>query len=288
VVGSLALDNIGELPIRSFTQRIDRASSIATGGGSAPVFSSIEIVRDADFHSPLVNRVAASGNHLQNATILLPASGLKIRLKDVIVDDVGIDTTQNGVAQEHVGLAFAHIEWEWSDGGPSVVVEFDVYHNVGGGGVADMNDFVFFGQGVPVQPGAGESQFTKLTVSTTSTPVLGTGGGGAKPSFSPLTILTGFSGGGSLGHLSAAATGIHFPRVNARFTALDNNGAVFAPLTYSVLGATVTSLALATTPSGAIQETLGLDYQQIQWLGKPPDGGASYQAAWDLVQNKEP
>jgi len=285
----LALDNIGELPIRSFTQRIDRASTTSTGGGgSKPVFSSIEIVRDADFHSPEVNRIGASGTHLQNATILLPGSGLKIRLKNLIIDDVGIETTQNGVPQEHVGLAFSHIEWEWSNGGPSSVVEFDVLTNVGGGGAgAEINDFVFFGQGVPVQPEAGESQFTKLTVSTTSTPVLGTGGGGTKPSFSPLTIQTGFSGG-SLPHISAAATGIHIPRVNARFTALDNNGAVFAPLTYSVLGATVTSLALATTPSGAIQETLGLDYQQIRWLGTPPDGGASHQAAWDLAQNREP
>jgi len=277
-----------ELPIRSFSQRIDHVlADDGTGAASRAVFSTIEVLRDADFHSVAVNRLAAKGTHLEDATILFASTGLKIRLHDLVVDSVGVDTAPNGVLQERVSLAFARINWEWSDGGPSLVAEWDIVGNKGGGGGEVSPGFVFFGPGVPVQPQPGETTFTKLTVSTTGSPVFtGGGGAGAKSLFSPVTMLTGF-GRDTIQLLSAAATGIHIERIDARFTALEADGTIYEPLKYSFFGATVTSIALVTTPTGALQQTLGLNYQRIQWLGQPPGGGGSHLAGWDLKQAKE-
>ena len=278
------------MPIRSFSQHIDHAATVVVGGSGAgkPILSSIELVRDADYLSPDLNRLAARGNHVGDATILLANGTFRIRLTDVVVDDIAFEATQNAVPQEHVGLAFARIQWEWTDGGPSSVAAWDVL-GASGGGSADVSpNFVFFGPGVPVQPGAGETPFTKLTVRTTvdGSIALGTGGGGARPSFSSLTMVTGL-GSETIQHLNAAVAGTHSPGINARFTELASDGTVRASLKYSLVDVTVTSLGLATTPTGAVQETVGFDYGKIKWEGLPPNGGGSHVASWDLTRNAE-
>lgn len=287
VIGSVKLEGFTDLPIRSFAQRVDIEPPVG-GTAGKPSFSPIQLIRDPDYRSPPLNLLGAKATHLSSAQLSVANGALKITLTEVTFDDIGVDIAQNGQPLEHVGLGFKTIEWQWSDGGPTVNVKYNLASGTsegGGGGVSP--DFVFFGPGVPAVPGVGETPFTQFKVGLSRDSSLGGGGGGtAKASFSSLSMLT-TAGKHTLGELAAALTGTNIPAINARLTALDQNGLPHDPLEYSLVDSTVALLALSTTPSGIVQETLAFDYKKIKWAGQPESGGPTTETGWDVVQNKE-
>jgi type VI protein secretion system component Hcp len=290
VVGSITIAGIGELPIRKLSQRLERTESmIGTGAGSGTgkvVFSPLQLVRDADIHSPDLNQLAASGEHITTAKIVLAGGALTITLANVVFDDIGVGETQGGLPLEHLALGFRTIKWEWTDGGPTRSLEFDLAQNVGGGGGGMNPGFVFFGPGVPADVGAGDTPFTKLNIGMTiATANVGTGGGGTgKAAFSALTLLTTL-GSDTIPHLGAAVSGAVVPNINARFTALGDNGQPYDRLSYDLDRVQVSSLSLQTTATGAVEEEVGFAYQTITWEGDSPSGAASHSATWNIATN---
>lgn len=285
VVGSINIAGIGELPIRKLSQRLQRAASTTGGGSGRMVFAPLQLVRDADINSPDLNLMAATGKRIPNAKVVLAGGALTITLTNVVFDDIGVGETQGGLPLEHLALGFRAIKWEWTDGGPTRTVEFDLALNDGGGG-GNMNPgFVFFGPGVPADIGAGDTPFTKLNIGITnaSDPV-GTGGGTGKASFSTLTLLTAL-GSETIPHLGAAVAGSIEPNINARFTALGDNGQPYDRLSYALDDVQVSSVSLQTTATGAVEEEVGFAYKQVTWESNSPSGAPSHSATWDIFTN---
>jgi hypothetical protein len=210
VVGSITIAGVGELPIRKFSQRLEHAASTTgTGGGTGKVvFAPLQLVRDADINSPDLNLLAASGQHIPTAKIVLAGGALTITLANVVFDDIGVGETQGGLPLEHLAL-------------------------------------------VPADIGAGDIPFTKLNIGTTiAADAVGTGGGTGKAAFSALTLLTAL-GSDTIPHIGAAVSGVFEPNVNARFTALGDNGQPYDRLSYALDTVQVSSLSLQTTATGA-------------------------------------
>jgi type VI protein secretion system component Hcp len=243
-------------------------------------------VRDADINSPDLNLLAVSGQHIPTAKIVLAGGALKITIGNVVFDDIGVDEIQGGLPLEHLALGFQTIKWEWTDGGPTRSVEFDLAQNVSSGGGNPNPGFVFFGPGVPADIGAGDTPFTKLSIGATiSASTGGTGGGGTgKAVLSALTLLT-TMGSDTVPQIGAAVSGSLLPNINARFTALGDNGQPYDRLSYALEQVQVSSFGLQTTPTGVVEQEIGFSYQKIRWDGNSPSGAASHTASWNTATN---
>jgi type VI protein secretion system component Hcp len=285
VIGTVKLSGYDDLPIRSFTQRIDIPATLGGGGASKPQFSPVQLIRDPDYRSPPLNLIGAKGTHLQSAQIALANGALQVSLTEVTIDDIGVHIGENGKPQEHVGLGFKTIAWEWIGGGPSVVAKYNLATGQGEAAGEVGPDYAFFGAGVPAAPAVGETQFTQFDVGLSRESSLG-GGGTAKASFNSLSMLMN-AGQHTVSELGAAVTGFNIPEVNARLVTLDQNGLPHEPLKYSLVQSIVTSLVLSTTPAGIVQETFAVDYKKIKWEGQQENGGPTTEAGWDVAQNKE-
>jgi hypothetical protein len=87
--------------------------------------------------------------------------------------------------------------------------------------------------------------------------------------------------------LGSALSGTTTPTVSAHFTAVAANGATVDRLLYEVQQVRVTSLAIETTPTGALQETLGLDLARIRWTARSLTTNSRVTTGWDLGTNRE-
>ena len=279
VVGSIKLEGFTDLPIRSFTQRVDVVTTAGTA--SKPSFTPIELIRDPDYRSPALNVVAAKGTHLQ-AAISLANGALNVFLTDVSVDDIGVEINQSGVPQEHVSLGFKAIKWEWKDGSSAVSAQYNLNTSQGDGAGDVGADYMFFATGVATLPGL--IPFTQLTVGMTRNSTSASGGGAAKASFNSLSMLMA-AGNWTIPQLGTAVTGTHISSVIARITSGD--GPAFEPLKYHLIDSTVRSMSLSTTPTGLLQERFAVDYQKIIWQGQPQNAAPFTYGAWDVATDKE-
>ena len=290
VVGSVSLDDLQNIPIRTFSERVDvDATPLSSGGGSGrPRLSDIQISRDSDISSPKLALFAATGHVIRDAQLVLAGGALTIALSDVTVTQFSSDSTQDGVPIEKLSLSFASVVWTFNGGSTSTMASYDARLDRGTGGGALNPAFVFFGQGVDPGSFPDQTPFSKLAIQLTNpaTPGgVGGGGGAGKVTISPITLATGVNEE-TVRQLGVSTQGRITPSVTAHFTALDVNGAIFDRLSYRVQRTVVTSVAIETNPQGALQETLGLQGTQIVWTAQSPTGGPEATAGWDVVANR--
>jgi type VI protein secretion system component Hcp len=261
--------------------------TLVPGGTAAgrPQLSTIQISRDSDVASPTLALMAATGRLIDGAQIVLAGGALTIELSDVTITGFGTDSTQNGVPIEKIGLAYRRLTWTFNSGSSSTQASFDAVRGTGASGGPLRPNFVFFGQGVDPSAFADETPFSKLALQLTSSGGVGGGGAVGRTAFSPLTLVTGV-GEETIRHLGAATLGTTTPTVRAHITALDTNGATIDRLSYTVEGVNVTSVAIESTPTGALQETLGLEFPRISWTARSLTGGAEVTTGWDIARNR--
>ena len=138
---------------------------------------------------------------------------------------------------------------------------------------------------MPANVGAGDTPFTKLNIGATiSASTSGSGGGTGKAVLSALTLLTTL-GSDTVPQIAVALSGSIVPTINARFTALGDNGQPYDRLSYGLEQVQVSSLALQTTPTGALEEEIGFGYQKITWEGNSPSGAATHTTSWNTATN---
>ena len=75
------------------------------------MLSSILIGRYSDYQSPVLTFLTAQGQSVATAKIVLANGALEIALTNVLVGQVGTDSTQNGTPIEKLSLSFRKITW---------------------------------------------------------------------------------------------------------------------------------------------------------------------------------
>ena len=293
VIGTLTLGVVvTDAQIRTFSQQVSNTISAhggpGSGSGTATV-SDIQISRDSDINSPTIAFIAARGQMLNTAQITLAGGALTIVLNHVYLNQVGSDSTQDGVPLEKLSLSFDSITWTYTSGGSSTTVTYDRVQGSGSSGGPFNHNFVFFGPGVDPSNFAGQTPFSKLAIQLTNTSSAGSGGGSGAgtPDISPLTLVTGVSAQ-TVAHLGPAVRGQDIQTAMAHFTALaapdQGNNATVDRMRYQMAGLVfVTSVAINTTPAGTLQETLGFDFSRITWTAQSLTGGEDVTQTWNLA-----
>jgi type VI protein secretion system component Hcp len=286
VVGSFSTDELGSMPILSFTQSVELPASVGGGGAAKPVFSKFQIAFESGLASPLLNLWTASGQSQPAAELLLDDDAFVIELENVRFVDVGVDTVQNGLPVETLELVFGRIRWTANANGPgpAVEAEYDLGSGAGTGGGLPTSDFVFFGPGVDPAAFPDSLPFSSMTRRHSVAPGSGGGGGAGKASFTPLTLLTPSSADTPL-HFGAATFGDVVSEASVRFTERADDESVVDRLAHHLEQVVVRQVTLGTTPSGTLEESLSLDYRRIEWTSEPVDGGPSVTTNWDVQAN---
>ncbi|HJX64275.1 MAG TPA: hypothetical protein VJ860_10040, partial [Polyangia bacterium] len=216
---------------------------------------------------------------------------LAIQLNQVIIGQVASDSTQDGVPLEKLTLSFRSIAWTYTSGGTSTTVTYDSADDSSSGGGGFNHNFVFFGPGVDPSAFANQTPFSKLSLQLTnsSSAHSGTGSGSGRTDISPLTLVTGVSAQ-TVGHLGPALRGENIQPAMAHFTALTapdpttGNVATVDRMRYLMAGTVlVTSVAIDTTPAGALQETLGFDFSRITWTAQSLTGGPDVTQTFNIA-----
>jgi type VI protein secretion system component Hcp len=281
---------------------VESSAHIGTGAGPGAVtVSPIQITRYNDTTSPIVSLQAAQGTVIPTATIMLlphyesrPRTeyGLTITLTDVIVNQVTSDaTTQNNIPLEKLSLSFGKIKWEYSvrqaDGsaGPSIITTYDVAQRQVDGNSGFYPTFVNFAPGASRLHFEDETEFSSLALQLTNsaTGQPGTGAGSGTLAISPLSLVVHVFED-TFGEFGSALRGTSVPLVTAHFIASGQESNHVERLVYQMTQAQVVSVAIDTTPSGMLQETLGFDFARIKWQAQSPNGGGEVVAEWPPVQ----
>jgi type VI protein secretion system component Hcp len=259
--------------------------------------SAIQITRYTDNSSPLVSLAAAQGTVIPKATInLLPHNtggpslqyALVITLTNVLVSQVGSDSSQNNVPLEKLSLSFDQIKWDftvWQDNTPgqTLTTTYDVTENQVGGNFGYYTTFVYSSSYVSPNPFQNETPFSSLAVQLTNSATSHVGtGAGSGAAISPL-LLTVPVFKDTFGEFGSALKGTSVPTVTAHYS-VSPAGAPFDRLKYDVTNAQVVSVEIDTTSTGSLQETLGFDFTKIKWTARAinDDGtpGAETTAEW--------
>jgi type VI protein secretion system component Hcp len=214
---------------------------------------------------------------------------LVITLTNVFVSQVGSDSSQNNVPLEKLSLSFDQIKWDytvWQDDntpGPTITTTYDVTENQVGGNFGYYSTFVYSSSYVSPTPFQNETPFSSLAVqltnSATSHVATGAGSGAA---ISPLSLIVPVFKD-TFGEFGSALKGTSVPLVTAHYSVAPA-GAPFDRLRYDMTNAQVTSVAIDTTSTGSLQETLGFDFTKIKWtawdLNADGSRGAERTAEW--------
>jgi len=271
---------VTDVPVLSFSQRVDVASSVhAPNGAGAATVSPIQITRYSDTSSPLVSLAAAQGSVIPTATINLlpytiggprPMYALSIKLTDVIVSQVTSDaTTQNNIPLEKLSLSFGKIEWDFTtrdaagQPGPTTTTTYDVGSTAVDGNFGYYPTFVNFAPNVSHVHFEDQTPFSSLALQLTNSgtgPALTNAGPGV---ISPLSLVVPVFAD-TFGEFGSALRGTRVPLVTAHFL-VPGQGAPFDRLVYQMTTAQVVSVEIDTTSTGSLQETVGFDFTKIKW-----------------------
>jgi type VI secretion system secreted protein Hcp len=255
--------------------------------------SAIQITRYSDSSSPIVSLQAAQGTVIPTATIMLiPRNGgdiirygLSITLTNVLVNQVGSDSTQNGVPLEKLSLSFGQIKWEYTirqadnSSGPTITTTYDVTQGQVQGSSAFDPTFVYSSSYVSPAGSQDDTPFSSLALQLSNS---GTGAGSGTATLSPLSLVVPVFQD-TLGEFGSALNGTIVPLVTAHYV-VTWGGAPSDRLVYQLTNALVVSVAIDTTSTGSLQETLGFDFNKIKWkaweIAATGDRGAETEAEW--------
>ena len=287
VIGTLSLGNlVTDAKIRTFSHKVENTASghVGSGAGSGTaVVSPIEIGRDSDIKTPAISQAAVRGQDLTHAEIVLAGGALTITLSGAVyLNEVSTDSTQDGVPIEKLILTFSQATWTYTSGGTTTTTTY--YADGGGGGGMTRPNFVYFGPGVDPSAFANQIPFSKLSLQLTNSVSAhsGAGAGTGTANVSPLTLVTGVTAQTVL-QLGAAAAGHDITGASAHYPVPDPNDSTktIDRLRYDMAGIVyVTLVAIDTTPAGALQETIGFDFQRLTWTAESLTGGPPVTAEW--------
>jgi type VI protein secretion system component Hcp len=280
----LALDGIPTVPIRAYSQRFDLPQSTSGGGSgtgkvqAGPLFVS----RDADRNTPILHGLAAQGQHIEDVELTLLDGGLTIGLEDAQLVGVEVNGLQDDVPQEELAFSFGAVRFTFTpSGGAATEVVIDLAAGTTLGPTDVAGDFAFFGTGVSPSLYPATIPFSTLAAGLDITASLG-GGGAGKPSFDPLTLVTGISAE-TIAHLGAVATGAHTEETTARFVALDSDGGeAFDRLRYDLEDVLVQSVQLETKGS-SLEETFSMSFKMVTWTAQDDADEAEVSASYDVA-----
>jgi type VI protein secretion system component Hcp len=265
VVGTLTLPGVVTAgPIRSFAQSISVPAAPAGGGGSPkPVFSDVQVVRDAGDGTPPLDLVLNQQKHLATADIVV--GSLSVHLTGVFVSRVAVSGAQAGRAQETVSLYFDSIQWTWQVAKePAKVISFDRLKGVGGGGTLPPS-FAYFPPGVPVDAAYVPISGYGHEMACATPP--------CKVAHGELSMQK-LVGTETLDALGNAATGKHTQALDLTWF----TSATAVSHSVSLTDVLVTKISLSTNDDGSLGETDGFGYSTITWVA------GKTQAGWDVVK----
>ncbi len=236
-------------------------------------------MRDADASSPELYYFAAVGTVLPEVDIVLAEGAFSIRLEGARVTEVGAEGIQGGRPLERFTIHFTRIFWSVDDGSGILQASYDMRDREGGGPAWGEESFVHLGPGVPGSPDM--LLLSDLTHGITVPWELGRPIG--RTQLEPLGLLSP-GGASTLAHLSAIARGEVAPSLEARFTAIGQNGAPIDRIAYRLEPARMMSVQLETDPAGSLTEAFDVIGESIEWSAQRPDGSTVAQT-WDTMDN---
>jgi type VI protein secretion system component Hcp len=281
VIGNMSLgEYVSNAAIRTFSQKgwvpIDSGTGTPTGVAR---LSEIVIGRDADSASPRIAYAAAESRSIATAQVVLAGGALTIGLDNVRVTDAGTSLIQDGVPVEQLTLRFQKITWTYNSGGSSTTLSYDSARNEASGGAEMTPDYVAFGAGVDPSSRPGQIPLSKFAFGTT-VPVdeHGTPTGTAK--FSQPSLVSGV-GSQTLAQLTSLLQATTVPAVSAHFAALASDGSVVDRMRYQMETVKVISVAIDTSATGALQDTMGVLLRKVTWTAQSLTGGEDVSESWD-------
>ena len=131
-----------EIEVLSYSWGVSHPVSLGSGGAGGAAgkatFHDLSFVHKVDKSSPVLMQACATGEHLKDATITHRKAGkgqqeyLIIKMQDVFVTSVAIDTTRADGGAENVSFTFSKVQVDYkpfkSDGtlGSSVHFKYDI------------------------------------------------------------------------------------------------------------------------------------------------------------------
>jgi type VI protein secretion system component Hcp len=245
----------------------------------------------------MVSLKAAQGTVIPAATImLLPRNVdgqtvymLAITLTNVLVNQVGTDSTQNTVPLEKLSLSFEQIKWEFTprdaqnNPGPTIITTYDVAQRLVEGSSAFFPTFLYSSTYETPIGYHDETPFSSLALQLSNSAPAQVGTGSGTATVSPLSLVVPVFKD-TFGEFASALNGTSVPSVIAHYLVTRGGGESFDRLVYQLTNALVVSVAIDTTSTGTLQETLGFDFAKIKWraweilpTGNP---GAESSAEW--------
>jgi type VI protein secretion system component Hcp len=267
VIGTLTLAGFAQtIPIRRFAEAISVSVSSGGGGGTGKAdFSDIELVKDLDASSPVLNLRLNSGQHMQTADIAI--GGFAVRLSDVLVTGMGVIGAHDERPLESLSLAFRAIEWT-AQGHTS---SFDLAQSIGGGADPGSLSFAFFGAAATPDPAFLPILEYAHSMSLPCDPLVTV----CKVTHAPLSLLR-LLDGATIDNLGLAGVGRHLTSLDLQWrrtgTEIDHR--------IQLSNVLVSGVRLSTRDDGSLVESVDYSYGQIQWTV-----GAVH-TGWDLAANK--
>jgi type VI protein secretion system component Hcp len=268
VIGTLTLSGLSPISIRSFAETVSDPISFAGGGSGTgkPSFSDIEVVKDLDSTSPVLNLRLNQGFHFSGGDITV--GDFSVRLSDVILTGISVAGAKSEHPLESVSLLFRSIEWT-ALGHTST---YDRARAIGGGANPGSLAFAFFG--AAATPDASLLPILEYAHSM-SLPCDPFSSTGCKVTHTPLSLLRRVDGA-TIDNLGLAVTGAHLSHLDLQWrttgTEIDSR--------VQLSNVAVANVRISTRGDGSLVESVDYAYAQILWAV------GSVTSGWDLAANK--
>jgi len=265
VVGSLTLTDLGSIPILRFGQSVTIPVSLGGTTAGKPSFSDIELVKELDSTSPILNLRLNQGFHIKDGLITM--GSFAVRLSDVVITSMSA-AGQGEHPLETLSLTFASIEWS----GLGHTSSYDRARAIGGGANPGSLAFAFFGAGATPDPELLPILEYSHTMSMPCDPFASAG---CKVTHLPLSLFR-VADGATIDNLGLAVLGRHLSNLDMQWrttgTTIDSR--------VRLNNVAVASVGLSTRGDGSLVETVDFAYAQIQW------SVGSVTSGWDLAANR--
>ena len=267
VIGTLTLAGISPFSIRGFAETVSVAISVGGGAGTGkPSFSDIEVIKQLDATSPILNVRLNQGAHIASADISIGEFG--VHLSDVIVTGMSVIGAQSEHPLESLSLAFRSIEWT-ALGHTST---YDRAQAIGSGANPGSLAFAFFGASATADASLLPILDYVHSMNMPCDPFVSTG---CKVTHTPLSLLRRVDGA-TIDNLGLVALGRHLPTLDLQWRTTGTEIESRVQLS-DVVGA---SVRISTRDDGVLLENVDYAYSQIRWTVGSVTGG------WDVVGNR--
>jgi type VI protein secretion system component Hcp len=262
-IGTLTLAGLSPISIRSFAEAVSVAVSFGGAGTGKPTFSDIQVVKDLDATSPVLNLRLNQGFHFASGDITI--GDFSVHLSDVILTDIAVGGAKSEHPQESVSFTFRLIEWT-AQGHTS---KFDRVMGAGGGADPGSLAFAFFGAAatpdasfLPILEYAHDMNLPCDPFTSTA----------CKVTHTPLSLLRRVDGA-TIDNLGLAAVGRHLVGLDLQWrrtgTEIDSR--------IQLQDVAVSGVRISTRADGSLVESVDYVYGTIKWTV------GSVTSGWDVA-----